>query len=200
MDHSHQSLKLLVGRFKFRIAMMNDPWRSALERLFGRNPRKPSLLGQLFVRGKIEAYEKADFSIGCRRWLFHRRLARFSRSCFALGLFRRFSFGFRRWRRLCRRFGLGDGLNNRALGAIQLILQLFVEAKSLPPAVQLVPRLLRPLLVRAKIKSNIAVSHDSSLRRPAIQVKLEHSAAVRARREQRRACAAVRDSRDWRIV
>src|SRR5260370_7212554 len=184
MDHSHQSLKLLTGCLKFHIAMMNNFWRSALERLFGRNPRKPSLLGQLLVRGKIEAYEKADLSIGSRRRLFHRRLARFSRSCFALGLFRRFSFGFRRRLRLCRRLGLGDGLDNRAFGAIQLVLQLFVEAKSLPPAVQLVPRFLPLLPVRAKIKSNIAVSHDSSLRRPAIQVKLQHSAAVRARREQ----------------
>jgi hypothetical protein len=58
-------------------------------------------------------------------------------------------------------------------------LQLFVEAKGLPPAIQLVPRLLRLFLVRAKIKSNVAVRHKSSLRRTALEVKMAPTAKVR---------------------
>jgi hypothetical protein len=179
MDHSHQCLKLLVCRLKFRVAVMNHFWRGALEWLFGGNPRKPSLFGQFFVRGKVQPYEKADFSIGGRGRFFRSGLARLSGSCFALRLFRAFSFGFLRWRHLCSRFRHGRSLDRRPVRTVQLVLQLLVEAKSLPPAIQFMPRLLSLLLVGAKIKAYVTVCHDLSLRRSAIQVKLLHSGEVR---------------------
>src|SRR6266849_322501 len=162
---SFQSFELLVRGFEFRIAVMDDFRRSALERLLGRDAVQPALLGKLFVRGKIQAYEKTDFSIGgcgvfSRRWR-----AGFGGSGLALGLFRGFSFEFLGQSRRGSRFGLGSGLGSCALGTVHLVLQLFVKAEGLPPAIQLVPRLLRLFLVGAKIKSNITMSHESSLRR-----------------------------------
>src|SRR5260370_30096970 len=105
--------------------------------------------------------------MGDWRRVFLGRLAGFSGCCLALGLFRGFSLGFLGRHRFCGGFGLGMSFSRCALGAIQLVLQLFVEAECLPPAIQLVTGLLRPFLVRAKIKSNITVSHKSSLRRTA---------------------------------
>ena len=96
----------------------------------------------------------------------------------ALGLFRAFSFGLLRWRRFHLGFGLG-GSYSRVLGTVQLILQLFVQPEGLPPAIQLVPRLLRFLFVRAKIQSNITMSHKTSLRRTALEVKMAPRAKVR---------------------
>src|SRR5258708_25226135 len=61
---SLQSLELPVRRFEFRIAVMDDFRRSALERLLGRNAIEPALLGKLLVRRKIEPDQQADFPIG----------------------------------------------------------------------------------------------------------------------------------------
>jgi hypothetical protein len=46
------------------------------------------------------------------------------------------------------------------------------------PAIELMAGLLSFFLVGAKIESNVAVSHESSLRRPATQVKMARAAKV----------------------
>ena len=191
-----QSLKLLVCRLKFRVAVMDDFRRSAPKRLFRRDAVQPSLFGKLFVRRKIQPHQQADSPVGHRRRFFSSGSARFRGSRFAFGFFRRFSFGFGRCR-LSRWLGFARSLDTRAVGTIQLVLQLLVEAKSLPPPVELVPRLLRLLLVGAKIKSYVTVCHESSLRRRAIQVKLEGPYGLRSGHDQR---VYVTDFRDWRIV
>src|SRR6266849_2957469 len=162
---SFQSFELLVRGFEFRIAVMHDFRRSALERLLGRDAVQPALLGKLFVRGKIQAHEQADFSIRGGGWFFRRRGARFGGSGLALGLFRGFPFGFLRRCRICGEPRLGMRFSSRAFGTVELVLQLFVKAEGLPPAIQLVPRLLRLFLVAAKLQSHITMSHESSLRR-----------------------------------
>src|SRR5215470_18553360 len=50
---SRKSFELVVGRIEIRVALMDDFWRCALERFFGRNPRQPALLGKFFVGRKI---------------------------------------------------------------------------------------------------------------------------------------------------
>jgi hypothetical protein len=44
-----QRFELLIGLLEFRIALMNDFQRSALERLFSGDARNPALFGKLFV-------------------------------------------------------------------------------------------------------------------------------------------------------
>ena len=192
-----QSLELLVGRFKIRVAMMDNFWRCTFEWFLGRNAVQPALFGKFFVRGKIQPHQQAHSPVRCCRRFFRGGRTRFCGSRFALSFFRCFSFGFLQRRCLGRRFRSSLSLDTRAVGTVQLVLQFLVEPKSLPPAVQLVPRLLRLLLVRAKVKSYVTVCHDSSLRRRAIQVKLEPSAGVMRCPS---AVPRVRDSRDWRIV
>lgn len=93
------------------------------------------------------------------------------------------------------------GFRNRfarvALRTVKFVEQPLVEAKCLLPAVELVSRLLRLFLVRAKIQSNVTVSHDSSLRRWAIHVKFVRSGGVLAGQAQ---FVAVGVLCDWRIV
>src|SRR5215472_4424903 len=55
--------ELLVGSLKFRIVVMNDFRRRALEGLLRRNPRQPALLGELFVGREIEPHEHAHFAV-----------------------------------------------------------------------------------------------------------------------------------------
>src|SRR5260370_22287542 len=61
---SLQRLELPVRRFKFRIAVMDDFRRGALERLLRRNAVEPALLGKLLVRRKIEPHQQAHFPVG----------------------------------------------------------------------------------------------------------------------------------------
>src|SRR5260370_25012163 len=61
---SLQRLELPVHRFEFRVAVMDDFRRSALERLLRRNAVEPALLGKLLVRRKIEPDQQADFPVG----------------------------------------------------------------------------------------------------------------------------------------
>src|SRR5437868_15421008 len=61
---------------------------------------------------------------------------------------------------------IGVGVVISRITAIKLDLQLLVQSKCLLPAFQLVPRLLGLLLVGAKIKNHIGMSHDGSLRCP----------------------------------
>src|SRR5438093_1426478 len=130
-NRSHQSFKLLVRRLKFRVAVMDNFRRSALERLLGGDAVQPPLFGKFFVRRKIQPDQQADSSIGgCCRFFCGRR-ARFRGGRFPLGLFRRFSFGFFRCRRLWGGLELGESLDARAVGPVQLVLQVFVEPKGL---------------------------------------------------------------------
>ena len=47
---SLKSLEFLVRRFEFRITVMDDFRRSALERFFRRDALEPALLGKLLMR------------------------------------------------------------------------------------------------------------------------------------------------------
>src|SRR5207244_11351039 len=103
----------------------------------GRNAVQPSLVRKLFVRRKIEPHQQANSPVGHCQRLFRGGRARFSRGCFTLALFRSFSFGFLRRRRVCFRFGFGlaHSFDTRAVGTGQLVLQFFVASQSLPLAV-----------------------------------------------------------------
>src|SRR5260370_32377018 len=61
---SLQRLELPAYRFEFRIAVMDDFRRGALERLLRRDAVEPALLGKLLVRRKIEPDQQADFPVG----------------------------------------------------------------------------------------------------------------------------------------
>src|SRR5206468_11041079 len=76
-NRSYQSLKLLVRRLKLRVAVMNNFWRSALERLLGGDAVQPSLFGEFFVRRKIEPHQQGDSPVGRGRRFFCSGRARF---------------------------------------------------------------------------------------------------------------------------
>jgi hypothetical protein len=59
-----------------------------------------------------------------------------------------------------------------AFAAIELHLELFVEAKCLFPSLEFVARLLGFFFVRAKIEEHIGVGHRESLRCGQPQVKM----------------------------
>ena len=153
---------------------MNGFWRGAFKGLFRGNPRQPALLRKLFVGRKIQPHQQANLPI---HGGFGLRLGGFAR--FA-GCFSPFSRGFCRGFRLSlglfHRTGFfGDGrfccrLRSRLFLPVHFVLNALVQAKSLPPTFQFVPRLLRFFLVGAEIKAHIntvVASHTPSLRRAA---------------------------------
>ena len=72
--------------------------------------------------------------------------------------------------------GLRSRFPGRALRSVEFVEQSLIQTKGLLPTVELVPRLLGLLFVGSKIKSNITMSHDSSLRRAGRQVKIRRIA------------------------
>src|SRR6266581_1896671 len=174
---------------------MDHSRRSALERLLRGNPRKPALLGKLLVRRKIEPHQQSHFAVRggfrfcccllCRCWF-----AGFF-PCFGGRLSRGFFFRFSRRSRFFRRRWFLGGLSRSAsaLRPVHFVLHPFVQPERLPPPVELVPRLLGLFLVRPKIEPNInpvRMSHASSLRRGARQVKIRTFRAQACNIQRRR--------------
>src|SRR5260370_28917546 len=61
---SLQRLALPVSRFEFRIAVIADFRRRALERLLRRNAVEPALLVKLILQRKPDPHQQADFPVG----------------------------------------------------------------------------------------------------------------------------------------
>jgi CrcB protein len=146
---------LLENLRKPRFALADDFRGCSLEQVVGWDAVEPLLLGQFFVSGEIEAYEKLHgpvFPAGGSGgfWLrFGLRLLCFFGRLFGFGCFRA-----------------------KVFATIKLYLQLFIEAKRLFPSFKLVARLLGFLFVGAKIEQHIRVGHKESLRCAWLQVKI----------------------------
>src|ERR1700730_7810291 len=135
------------------MGMKNDLRRRAFKGFLARDTGEPALLGKLLVRAEIQAHQQTHLAVGCSRRLF--RLMRF-RFGFSLG------FSGRSW--LFDGFRLPGCIASTILGTFEFVEESLVQTKSLLPAVELVTRLLRLLLIRAKIQLDVDVGHESSLR------------------------------------
>src|SRR5271168_1436322 len=128
-----QRIKLFVDFGKLLFAMTDDTGRSFLEWLLGWNAIEPALLGELLVAGEIEPHKQIHFAI--RGWVFFGGF-RFLGFVLSLGFCLRF-LGFRCLRSFVSMLWSGLVL---VLGAFELVLQLFVQAKGLLPAFELLAR------------------------------------------------------------
>jgi len=140
-----QRIELFHDFVELVFALAHHTRRSFLEWLLGWNAIEPALLGEFFVAGKVEPDEQIYLAIGERS--FFGSLG-FLRLVFYLAL-RLWFFGFRRLSGLLAFVWLGVRL---VLGAFELVLQLFVEAEGLLPALEFVAGQLGFLFVRAEIK------------------------------------------------
>ncbi len=176
-----ERVKLFCDFLELRFVLADDPWRGFFERLLCGDAVEPALLGELFVAGKIETHDETYLAI-CGNGVFGRLVNlcvgglllcfRFSRFRGGFGL-----FGFWRFR------GLGGWLRAfffLGFTAIEFVLQLFVEAEGLLPALQFVARQLGFLFLCAEVKEHVGVGHKMSLRRRGWQVKAGHTPQARA--------------------
>jgi hypothetical protein len=157
---SVQRFKPLCRFRKFMIAVANRLPFGRFERLFAGNAVQPTLLRKLLVLGKPEAYVKPHTSTGILFFL-HLFCGRF----FRRALFRRLRFFFS--------LGVFGGRSRCGLLAFKLHSQLFAEAETLLPTVDLLSRLLRGLFVRAEIKNHDRVCHNTVLDTAEESVKQE---------------------------
>jgi len=148
-----QILELLLGVSKMAVVGLHNLWRGLQEGFLRGYSLDPALFGELLVAGKAESNEELHRSIG----------GGFRGRGFASGLSCALCFGgffFARRRRV-----LGGN------GAVELIEEPFVEAESLFPGFQLVTSELGFFFVGSKIKQEINVGHEFSLRLALRQVK-----------------------------
>jgi hypothetical protein len=123
---------------------------------------------------KIEPDQQPDSAVGGSFRFWRGGFAGFA-PCFGggppCGLF----FRFGRGGRFLYRCSFGGGFCRSAFRPVHFVLHSFVQPEGLSPSVEFVPCLLGLFLVGPKIEANIdsvRVSHSSSLRRSARQVKI----------------------------
>jgi hypothetical protein len=126
------------------------------------------------MRRKVQPHQQSDFSVRTRRGLLLRALAGLClRRCLFLALASGLGFIRCRWfpcALASRRFRgtirapRRAAVRRFAFRPVNFVLHSLVQTERLPPAVQLMARLLGLLLVRTKIESYVCVCHKSSLR------------------------------------